>query len=84
MVFPIRYNRSRKDSVVHGVYLFDHSAPNAAGSRLLWFYHTEGMCLTADVSPDGKHVAAMEYPVDVDTRDEFEEVKGAHRLHLLR
>jgi outer membrane protein assembly factor BamB len=84
MVFPIRYNRSRKDAMVHGVFLFDHSAPAGTGSRLLWFCHTEGMCLTADVSPDGKHVAALEYPVDVDMRDEFEEVKGAHRLHLLR
>ncbi len=35
-------------------------------------------------SPEGKYVAAVEYPVDVDTRDEFEEVKGGHRLHLLR
>lgn len=84
MVFPVRYNRSRKDAVVHGVHLFDRLAAPGPGNRSTWFYHTEGMCLTADISPDGRHIAAVEYPVDVDMRDEFEDVRGTHRLHLLR
>jgi outer membrane protein assembly factor BamB len=84
MVFPVRYNRVRKDAVTHGVFLLDNLEPRPSLARLVWFHHTEGMALAADASPDGKYVATLEYPVDVDARDEFQDIRGVHRVHLLR
>jgi hypothetical protein len=42
------------------------------------------MALSADISRDGRYVTLLEYPVDMDTRDEFQDVKGRHRVYILR
>ncbi|NOX79952.1 MAG: PQQ-binding-like beta-propeller repeat protein [Deltaproteobacteria bacterium] len=83
-ILPIRYNRVEKDSLLHGVYLFDNSRPGGAANKLVWFFHTDGMSLSADISRDGKYIALLEYPVDMDIRDEFQDIKGKHRVYILR
>ncbi len=65
-------------------YLFDNSRPGGAANRLVWFFHTDGMSLSADISRDGRYIALLEYPVDMDIRDEFQDVKGKHRVYILR
>ena len=84
IILPIRYNRVEKDSLLHGLYLFDNSRPGGASDRLVWFFHTDGMALSADISRDGRYVTLLEYPVDMDTRDKFQDVKGRHRVYILR
>ncbi len=84
IILPIRYNRVKEDSLLHGVYLFDNSRPGSASKKLVWFFHTDGMSLSADISRNGKYIALLEYPVDMDIRDEFQDVKGKHRVYILR
>lgn len=84
IVLAARHSRIERDTSRHGVYLFDNLAPGGASNKLVWFYHTSGICLAADISPDGKHIVALEYPVDMDLRDEFEDVRGKHMVYLLR
>lgn len=84
IVLAARHSRIEKDPSRHGVYLFDNLIPGGVSRKLVWFYHTKGICLCADISPDGRYVAALEYPVDMDMRDEFENVRGKHMLYLLR
>lgn len=84
IILPIRYNTVKKDFLQHGLYLFDNARPGGASNRLVWFFHTDGMCLSADISRDGKYIAALEYPVDMDTREEFQRVVGRHRIYMLR
>lgn len=78
------HSRIEKDTSRHGVYLFDNQIPGGASRKLVWFYHTEGICLSADISSDGRYIAALEYPIDMDRRDEFEDVRGRHMVYLLR
>ncbi len=84
IILPIRYNRVEKDCLLHGLYLFDNARPGGASDRLAWFFHTDGMALSADISQDGRYVALLEYPVDMDTRNEFQDVKGRHQVYILR
>jgi outer membrane protein assembly factor BamB len=78
------HGRTEKDGSGHGVYVFDNAHGGSSSDRLAWFYHMDGICISADSSSDGLVVAALEYPVDMDPRDEFEDVHGAHVFHLLR
>ncbi len=84
IILPVRYNRVRASSLVQGLYLFDNSRSGPASERLVWSFHTDGMCLSADISQDGRYIAALEYPLDIDIRREFQDIKGRHRLYILR
>lgn len=84
VILGAAHGRAEKDTSGHGVYVFDNSRSGSATDRLDWFLHTDGICLAAATSADGKHIIALEYPVDMDPRTEFEDVRGKHRVYFLR
>lgn len=84
VVLGVEHTYNEKDTSRHGVYVFDSLAAGGGREKLAWFFNTEGACLSAAISADGRTVAAIEYPLDVDPRPEFRDVRGAHRFYLLR
>lgn len=84
VVLAARHSRVEKDVSKHGVYLFDNFNPGGSSDKLVWFFHTEGICLSSAITSNGNYVAALEYPVDTDIRYEFENVRGKHVVYILR
>ena len=67
----------------HGLCIFDLRREGCWTEKLDWFFHTEGPVLGVDITSDGKHVVAIEVPVDMDPDPEVEKVVGSHRVHFL-
>lgn len=68
-----------KDVSVHGVYVLDLERKGGASSKLEWVYRTEGVAISADISPNGKYIAAIEAPVKLESG----EIIGEHRMIIL-
>lgn len=66
-----------------GIYVFSPDIEGGATDRLNWFYHTEGFAYKAAVSRDGKYIAVLEGPFDIDPDTEREDIAGKHRLIIL-
>lgn len=79
VVIPVGKNIITKDASVHGVYVFDLEKKGGASSKLEWVYRTEGVVVAADISPDGKYIAAIEAPVKL----EGGEIIGEHKMIIL-
>jgi len=79
LVIPIAQNLVTEDRSVHGVYVFDVSKSGGASSRLSQIYNTEGITVAADVSSDGRYIAALEAPARLDDGT----VLGEYRVHIL-
>ncbi|WP_410508898.1 PQQ-binding-like beta-propeller repeat protein [Methanosarcina hadiensis] len=79
LVIPLAQNLVTEDRSVHGVYVFDVSKTGGASSRLIQTYSTEGITISADISPDGRYIAAMEAPA----RLEDGTVLGEYKVHIL-
>jgi len=79
LVIPIAQNLVTEDRSVHGVYVFDVSKSGGASSRLIQTYNTEGITVAADISPDGRYIAALEAP----SRLEDGTVLGEYKVHIL-
>lgn len=79
LVIPLAQNLVTEDRSVHGVYVFDVSKSGGASSRLIQTYNTEGIAISADISPDGRYIAAMEAP----SRLEDGTVLGEYKVHIL-
>ncbi len=47
---------------------------SGASSKFDWVYKTQGVVISADISPDGKYIAAVEAPV----KPESGEIIGEH------
>ncbi|MDI9394893.1 MAG: PQQ-binding-like beta-propeller repeat protein [Euryarchaeota archaeon] len=78
-VIPLAQNLVTEDRSVHGVYIFDASKSGGASSRLIQTYNTEGITVSADISPDGRYIAALESPA----RLEDGTVLGEYKVHIL-
>jgi WD40 repeat protein len=68
-----------KDPGSHGVYVLNLERKGGASSKLEWIYQTEGAAIAADISPDGKYIAAIEAPVKLENGDMI----GEHRMIIL-
>ncbi|WP_048129406.1 MULTISPECIES: WD40 repeat domain-containing protein [unclassified Methanosarcina] len=79
LVIPIAQNLVTEDRSVHGVYVFDVSKSGGASSRLSQIYGTEGITVSADISSDGRYIAALEAPARLDDGT----VLGEYRVHIL-
>jgi len=79
LVIPLAQNLVTEDRSVHGVYVFDASKTGGASSRLIQTYNTEGITISADISPDGRYIAALEAP----SRLEDGTVLGEYKVHIL-
>ncbi len=79
IVIPVGKNIITKDASIHGVYVFNLERKGGASSRFEWVYKTEGVVIAADISGDGKYIAAIEAPV----RLENNEVIGEHKMIIL-
>jgi WD40 repeat protein len=79
LVIPLAQNLVTEDRSVHGVYVFDVSKSGGASSRLIQTYNTEGITVSADISPDGRYIAALEAP----SRLEDGTVLGEYKVHIL-
>ncbi len=84
VILGATHGRAQKDTSGQGIYVFDHWRPGSASDRLDWFLNTEGICISVAASEDGQRIVALEYPLDMDPRSEFEDVRGKHRLYFLR
>lgn len=78
LVIPIAQNLVTEDRNVHGVYVFDVSKSGGSNSKLVQIYNTEGITVSADISPDGKYIAALEAPA----RLEDGGVLGGYKVHI--
>jgi outer membrane protein assembly factor BamB len=76
---PISQNLVTNNLDVHGVYVFDMSESGGATSKLINVYRTEGITIAADISPDGRYIAAFEAPA----RLEDGRVIGDYKVHIL-
>lgn len=79
LVIPLAQNLVTEDRSVHGIYVFDASKSGGASSRLIQTYNTEGITVSADISPDGRYIAALEAPA----RLEDGTVLGKYKVHIL-
>lgn len=79
LVIPIAQNLVTEDRNVHGVYVFDISKSGGSNSKLVQVYNTKGITVAADVSPDGKYIAALEAPARLDDGT----VLGEYKVHVL-
>lgn len=79
VVLAVGKNILTKDARSHGVYVLNLEKKGGASSRLEWVYKTEGAAIAADISPDGKYIAAIEAPVEL----EDGEIIGEHRMIIL-
>ena len=79
LVVPISQNLVTEDRNVHGVYVFNISKSGGSNSKLVQVYNTEGITIAADISPDGKYIAALEAPARLDDGT----VLGEYKVHVL-
>ncbi|MCC4769960.1 dehydrogenase [Methanosarcina sp. DH2] len=79
LVIPLAQNLVTEDRSVHGVYVFDVSKSGGASSRLSQIYGTEGITVSADISSDGRYIAALEAPARLDDGT----VLGEYKVHIL-
>lgn len=79
LVVPLAQNLITKDRSVHGIYVFDISKSGGSSSKLDQIFRTEGITVSADITPDSKHIAALEAP----SRLEDGKVLGKYRVHIL-
>ncbi|WP_292390480.1 PQQ-binding-like beta-propeller repeat protein [Methanosarcina sp. UBA5] len=79
LVVPIAQNLVTEDRNVHGVYVFDVSKSGGSNSKLVQIYNTKGITVAADISPDGKYIAALEAPARLDDGT----VLGEYKVHVL-
>jgi len=82
LAVPVAQNILTKQTKIHGVYLFDRKTDGSATEKLLWFYRVEGIAIDAAVSPDGRYVAVLEAPIDIEP-GRGRNVIGEYRLHIL-
>ncbi|WP_292372791.1 WD40 repeat domain-containing protein [Methanosarcina sp. UBA411] len=79
LVIPIAQNLVTEDRNVHGVYVFDISKSGGSNSKLVQSYNTEGLTVSADISADGRYIAALEVPARLDDGT----VLGEYKVHIL-
>ncbi len=79
LVIPIAQNLVTEDRNVHGVYVFDISKRGGSNSKLVQSYNTEGLTVSADISTDGRYIAALEAPARLDDGT----VLGEYKVHIL-
>lgn len=79
LVIPIAQNLVTEDRNVHGVYVFDISKSGGSNSKLVQIYNTKGITVSADISPDGRYIAALEAPSRLDDGT----VLGEYKVHIL-
>ncbi len=79
LVIPIAQNLVTEDRNVHGVYVFDISKSGGSNSKLVQSYNTEGLTVSADISTDGRYIAALEAPARLDDGT----VLGEYKVHIL-
>ncbi len=84
LLMPVRSSRSQIDTLQQGVYLFDLTRPGGGDAKLLWHHNTPGICLDGSLSADGRRMVALEYPLDMDGRADFQDIHGTHQIHCLR
>ena len=61
------------------MYVFDISKSGGSNSKLVQIYNTKGITVSADISPDGRYIAALEAPARLDDGT----VLGEYKVHIL-
>lgn len=79
LILPCAHNIRSKDINEHGFYLFDISGSGGGFSHLMSYYHTNGICVNATLSPNQKRLFAIEAPIDMDESIR-ERLEGRHRI----
>ncbi|MFQ6056600.1 MAG: dehydrogenase, partial [Methanosarcinales archaeon] len=82
LIVPIIHDYITHKKDTSGVYVFDLEQKGGATSKLSIHYLTEGIPVAVDLSQDGKYIAFIEAPIDIDI-SEKEKIIGKHQLHLL-
>lgn len=73
ILLAVGRNIRTKDTKVHGLYIF-----SASKAEFIDFMPTEGPCVASAVSSDGKYIAGIEAPLQLDDG----QVIGSYTLHL--
>ncbi|MBW2074734.1 MAG: PQQ-binding-like beta-propeller repeat protein [Deltaproteobacteria bacterium] len=83
LVVSMCHNYITRSKDMAGIYCFDLKQPGGGSKKFLWFYRMKGLGIACGISPDGKYIGAIEGPVDIDPRDEYQRIVGEHRVYIL-
>jgi|GEM_PF-4221095 len=72
-----------RNTLTHGVYVFNLNQRGSLTEKLDWFYHTNGVVENAAISSDGKYIVAVELPIDMNPDPDVEQIVGSYRVHFL-
>jgi hypothetical protein len=73
------HNVNTQDINEHGLYVFDIKKMGGSFDKLKAFYHTEGICVAAQLSPDLRRLFAIEAVIDMDDSVKVD-YRGKHRV----
>ncbi|MDI6606683.1 MAG: PQQ-binding-like beta-propeller repeat protein, partial [Candidatus Omnitrophota bacterium] len=73
------HNVNSQDINEHGVYVFDIKKKGGGFDKSKTFYHTEGICVTAQLSQDLRRLFAIEAVIDMDDSVRVD-YRGKHRV----
>ena len=78
LVVAMSHNYVQRRKEMAGIYCFDRSR-----KELLWHFPFEGIGIACGISTDGRYIAGIEGPIDVDPRMEYEREVGKHRIWVI-
>ncbi|MDL1964895.1 MAG: PQQ-like beta-propeller repeat protein, partial [Deltaproteobacteria bacterium] len=83
LVVAMCHNYVERSNEMAGIYCFDLKRQGGGADKLIWYYRMEGLGLACGISPCGKYIGAIEGPVDIDPRREYQNIVGKHRVCIL-
>jgi outer membrane protein assembly factor BamB len=72
-----------RNTLAHGVYVFNLDQSGSLTEKLDWFYHTNGVVENAAISSDCKYIVIVELPIDMDPNPDVEQIVGSYKVHFL-
>ncbi len=83
LVVAMCHNYVERSNEMAGIYCFDLKRQGGGANKLVWHYKMEGLGVACGISPCGKYIGAIEGPVDIDPRMEYQNIVGKHRVCIL-
>ena len=83
LVVAMCHNYVERSNEMAGIYCFDLKRQGGGENKLIWYYRMEGLGVACGISPCGKYIGAIEGPVDIDPRREYQNIVGKHRVCIL-
>ncbi|MCD4782073.1 MAG: PQQ-binding-like beta-propeller repeat protein [Candidatus Omnitrophica bacterium] len=79
LLVSFAHNVRSQDINEHGFYVFDLTKEGGSFSKIKAFYHTDGICVDAQLAPDLNKIFAIEAVIDMDDTQGVD-YRGKHRV----